>query len=103
MTDAESPDCHARGGRVAVVILIVTRRIRPAAMLVTGLVLGMAPAAVRNVIVAHLWSFLSSHGGLNFYIGNSATATGFYQPVPGITPPIVGQEKDTRRVLAALR
>ena len=58
----------------------------------------MAPAAIRNAIVAHQWSFVSSHGGLNFYIGNRETATGFYQPVPGITPTISGQEKDARVV-----
>src|SRR5439155_1263694 len=75
-------------------------RVRPAAMLVAGLVLGMAPAAARNVIVAHQWSFVSSHGGLNFYIGNRENATGFYMPVPGITPTITGQEKDARRVAA---
>jgi tetratricopeptide (TPR) repeat protein/4-amino-4-deoxy-L-arabinose transferase-like glycosyltransferase len=85
---------------VALVMLIVTRRVRPAALLVAGLIAGMAPAAIRNAVVAHQWSFVSSHGGLNFYIGNSPTATGFYQPVPGITPTIVGQEKDTRRVAA---
>ena len=33
---------------------------------------GMAPAAIRNVVVAHQWTLVSSHGGLNFYIGNSA-------------------------------
>ena len=83
---------------VAVVMLSVTRRVRPAALLTVGLILGMAPAAVRNIVVAHQWSFVSSHGGLNFYIGNRETATGFYLPVPGITPSIVGQEKDARRV-----
>jgi tetratricopeptide (TPR) repeat protein len=85
---------------VAFVMLFVMRRVRPVALLVTGLLLGMAPAAVRNVVVAGQWSLVSSHGGLNFYIGNRADATGFYQPVPGITPTITGQEKDARRVAA---
>ena len=67
-------------------------------MLIAGLLMGMAPAAVRNVIVSHEWSFVSSHGGLNFYIGNSETATGFFHPLPGITPNIAGQEKDAKRV-----
>src|SRR4029077_17942469 len=44
--------------------------------------------------------FVSSHGGLNFYIGNRDVATGFYYPVPGITPTIAGQEKDAQRVAA---
>ena len=83
---------------VAVVMAIVLRRVRPAAVLVAGLALGMSPAAIRNVVVVGQWSFVSSHGGLNFYIGNSARATGFYQTVPGVTPTISGQEKDVRTV-----
>jgi tetratricopeptide (TPR) repeat protein len=41
---------------------------------------------------------VSSHGGLNFYMGNSETATGFYHEIPGITPDIKGQARDARRV-----
>jgi Flp pilus assembly protein TadD len=83
---------------VAIVMVIVLRRIRPAAVLVAGLLIGMAPVAIRNVVVSGEWTLVSSHGGLNFYIGNHAGATGFYQNVPGVTPSIVGQEKDTRRI-----
>ena len=61
---------------------------------------GLAPAALRNIAVAHQWSLVSSHGGLNFYIGNREAATGFYPPVPGISPTIGGQEKDARAVAA---
>jgi tetratricopeptide (TPR) repeat protein len=100
------PNVMLAAAGVAVVMAIATprrgsgqaRRVRPAAVLVAGLLLGMAPAAARNVVVAHQWSFVSSHGGLNFYIGNREDATGFYMPVPGITPTITGQEKDARRV-----
>jgi tetratricopeptide (TPR) repeat protein len=83
---------------VSFVMVVVTRRVRPAAILVAGLALGIAPVAIRNIVVAHEWSLVSSHGGLNFYIGNSAGASGFYQNVPGIAPTIAGQEEDTRRV-----
>jgi tetratricopeptide (TPR) repeat protein/4-amino-4-deoxy-L-arabinose transferase-like glycosyltransferase len=83
---------------VALVMIVVLRRIRPAAMLVAGLVLGMAPVAIRNVVVTGEWTLVSSHGGLNFYIGNNADATGFYRPVAGVRPAIVGQEIDTRRI-----
>lgn len=92
------PNVLIAAAGVAVVMLIATRRIRPAAVLVAGLVLGLSPAAIRNIVVAHEWSLVSSHGGLNFYIGNSAGATGFYRNVPGITPTIAGQQQDTRRV-----
>jgi 4-amino-4-deoxy-L-arabinose transferase-like glycosyltransferase len=83
---------------VAVVMLIVLRRVKPAALLVTGLVVGLAPVAIRNVVVSGEWTLVSSHGGLNFYIGNNPNATGFYMNVPGVRPSIVGQEKDTRRI-----
>jgi tetratricopeptide (TPR) repeat protein len=82
-------------------VLLALRRVRPALLLVAGLLAGMAPVAVRNIVVSHQWSLVSSHGGLNFYIGNSETATGFYHPVPGITPSIVGQQTDARRVAEA--
>ena len=83
---------------VAVVMLIVLRRVKPAALLVIGLLIGLAPVAIRNVVVSGEWTLVSSHGGLNFYIGNNPNATGFYQNVPGVRPTIVGQEKDTRRI-----
>ena len=94
------PNVLIAAAGVALVMLIVTRRIRPAGLLIGGLLLGMSPAAIRNLVVAHQWSFVSSHGGLNFHIGNREGATGFYLPVPGITPTIVGQEVDARRVAA---
>jgi tetratricopeptide (TPR) repeat protein len=80
------------------VTLAVMRRFRPAAVLAAGLLAGMAPVAIRNVVVSHEWSLVSSHGGLNFYMGNNETATGFYHAVPGVTPNIAGQERDARRV-----
>ena len=83
---------------VALVMGVVTRRVWPAMLLVLGLLAGLAPAALRNAVVAGQFSLVSSHGGLNFYIGNSERATGFYTNVPGITPTIAGQERDARRV-----
>jgi tetratricopeptide (TPR) repeat protein len=79
-------------------MLLVTRKVRPAALLILGLAAGISPAAIRNAVVSHQFSFVSSHGGLNFYIGNSERATGFYTAVPGITPTIAGQERDARLV-----
>ena len=92
------PNVLIAAAGVALVMLIVTRRVRPAALLVAGLVAGMAPAAIRNAVVAGQFPFVSSHGGLNFYIGNSERATGFYTNVAGITPSIAGQARDARQV-----
>jgi 4-amino-4-deoxy-L-arabinose transferase-like glycosyltransferase len=77
---------------------LLLREWRPALLLTLGLVLGLAPSAVRNAMVAGQWSLVSSHGGLNLYIGNNEQATGFYQEVPGIRPSIEGQREDARTV-----
>jgi 4-amino-4-deoxy-L-arabinose transferase-like glycosyltransferase len=82
-------------------LLLAGRRIRPAVILVAGILVGLSPAAARNVFVSNQWSFVSSHGGLNFYIGNAPTATGFYRQIPGVRPTIEGQETDVRRVAEA--
>jgi tetratricopeptide (TPR) repeat protein len=81
-----------------VAALLVLRRIRPAVLVMAGVAAAMAPIAIRNITVAGQWSLASSHGGLNFYIGNHANATGAYRPVPGIAPNIVGQARDAGRV-----
>jgi tetratricopeptide (TPR) repeat protein len=81
-----------------VALMAVMRRWRFAVMLSVGLLIGIAPAAARNVIVSHKFSLLSSHGGLNFYIGNGEGATGYYRFIEGITPTIKGQANDARRV-----
>ena len=78
--------------------LLALQRFKLAAALAAGVLLGMAPVAVRNLAVSHQWSWASSHGGLNFYIGNGEGATGFFRPIPGITPNITGQASDARRV-----
>jgi tetratricopeptide (TPR) repeat protein len=86
------------GAAAIVVALLFTRRVRPAALLVAGMLAGIAPVAIRNVVVAGQWSAVSSHGGLNFATGNGEGATGFYRPLAGIAPTIGGQEQDARRV-----
>ena len=82
-----------------VLVLVALNRRAAAALLVVGVFTGIAPVAVRNIIVAHQWTLVSSHGGLNFYIGNNEAATGFYREVPGIAPTIAGQEHDARRLV----
>jgi tetratricopeptide (TPR) repeat protein len=73
---------------------------RPAALMGLALGLGaaLAPAALHNTLAAGELTLVSSHGGLNFYIGNHAGADGTYRSVPGIAPSIAGQARDARRV-----
>ena len=84
-----------------VLLLALARRVRPAAWVAAGVALALLPASVRNYAVAGDWSPLSSHGGLNFYIGNNAKADGTYRQVEGITPNLAGQQTDARRVAEA--
>jgi tetratricopeptide (TPR) repeat protein len=80
------------------VLLVVARRWRTAALFAVALALALAPVALRNFVVAGIWSPVSSHGGLNFYIGNNGEADGTYRSVAGITPNLEGQQEDARRV-----
>jgi tetratricopeptide (TPR) repeat protein len=66
--------------------------------LLAGLALAVAPVAVRNRIVSGETVLVSSHGGLNFYIGNNPDADGTYRAAPGVTPSIEGQARDAVRV-----
>jgi 4-amino-4-deoxy-L-arabinose transferase-like glycosyltransferase len=79
-------------------VMLVARRVRPAAALAAGITIAVAPVTVRNAVVAGEWPALSSQGGLNFYIGNNPQANGTYRPVPGIAATIEGQQYDSRRV-----
>ena len=75
-----------------------TRRWAPGAAFAAGVALAIAPATLRNVAVSGEPVLISSHGGLNFYIGNNAEADGTYHAVPGITPNIAGQAREASRV-----
>jgi 4-amino-4-deoxy-L-arabinose transferase-like glycosyltransferase len=92
------PNFILASAALALLAVGLTRTWRPALWLVAGLALAWLPVTARNVVVTGTWSAASSHGGLNFYIGNHEAATGFYQPIPGISPDITGQRRDTQRV-----
>ncbi|MGE5835832.1 MAG: glycosyltransferase family 39 protein, partial [Acidobacteriota bacterium] len=77
------------------------RAASPIVALVAGLLVVLGPNALRNYLVSGEAILVSSHGGLNFYIGNHAGARGIYDRIPGITPSIVGQMRDSTRVAEA--
>jgi Flp pilus assembly protein TadD len=98
------PNALAACAIVALVVLAMERSRRGlgrAAALAAGIVLVLSPVAVRNRAVTGEWVLVSSHGGLNFLIGNHPGATGGYAIPPGVTPTIAGQTEDTRRVAEA--
>ena len=98
------PNALAACAAVALVALAADRTRRGAlhaAALAAGVGLVLSPVALRNRVVTGEWVLVSSHGGLNFLIGNHAEATGGYEAPPGVTPTIAGQSADTRRLSEA--
>jgi len=83
---------------VIVMLLVVLRRLPAAAILFAGVVAALAPVQIRNVVVAHQFALVSSHGGINFYIGNGEGATGYFHAVPGMRSSVEGLAGDARRV-----
>jgi tetratricopeptide (TPR) repeat protein len=74
------------------------RRVWIAAAFVAGAVVTIAPVTLRNLVVSHEFVLISSHGGLNFLVGNGPGANGVYRVIPGITPDIGGQTRDSKKV-----
>jgi tetratricopeptide (TPR) repeat protein len=85
----------------AVVALLLVQRMRLSAAFVTGVALALAPVTLRNWTMTGEPVLITSHGGLNFYIGNHAEADGTYRAVAGITPDVSGQAADAERVAEA--
>jgi hypothetical protein len=84
-----------------VIVILISRWWRTALLVAAGEVVLLVPVLARNYMVASDFAPLSSHGGLSFYVGNSAQADGTYRTVDGIAPSIAGQKEDAR--LAAER
>ena len=78
--------------------LVAMRRLKEGLLIVAGVLAGVAPVTIRNALVAHQWSLISSHGGINFYIGNGDGATGYFHAVPGMRSTVEGLAVDARRV-----
>ena len=55
--------------------------LRQAALVAAGVMLVLAPVALRNGVVGGEWHLTTSQFGPNFYIGNSADADGAYRPL----------------------
>ncbi|MEI9897126.1 MAG: hypothetical protein WDN28_25500 [Chthoniobacter sp.] len=75
----------ARGPKIAAAI----------ATLVAGLYVGASPAWIHNYFIAHEPVMLSAHSGINFWIGNNPTATGYPKMPPGIRATQEGLLKDS--------
>ncbi len=74
------------------------RTLRLAAAFLVGTAAIVALPFARNLIVSGEPVLISSHGGLNFLVGNGPGADGVYRVIPGITPDISGQARDSRKL-----
>jgi tetratricopeptide (TPR) repeat protein len=80
----------------AAAFLLLRKKMRPAMYFAAGAAIVLTPVVLRNYVVARELVLISSHGGLNFYIGNNETADGTYQAIRGIRPTIQGQAIDAK-------
>jgi tetratricopeptide (TPR) repeat protein len=65
------------------------------AILVGGIYVGASPAWLHNHLVAHEPVMLSAHSGINFWIGNNPTSTGYPKMPPGIRSTQEGLLRDS--------
>ena len=72
-----------------------------AALVLLPLVVVVGANAARNDAASGEAILISSHGGLNFYIGNNEKADGVYDRIEGVTPSITGQVRDATRLAEA--
>jgi tetratricopeptide (TPR) repeat protein len=66
-----------------------------AALLMSGVFLGASPCWVHNYFVAGEPVFLSAHGGINFWLGNNASANGYPNIPAGLHADQEGMLKDS--------
>jgi len=79
--EGTDPGDRRRGGRPA---LRWREGLRPAALFALGVAVVIAPITLRNYAVSRDLVFVTSNGGLNFYIGNSEISTGGYVKPEGL-------------------
>lgn len=64
-------------------------------VLIGGVYLGASPAWMHNRFIAHEPVMLSAHSGINFWIGNNPTSTGYPKMPPGIRSTQEGLLRDS--------
>ena len=59
--------------------------LRPGVIFALGAVLAIAPATIRNAVVAKEFVPISANAAINFYIGNNETSDGVTTRIPGLS------------------
>lgn len=70
------------------------RAARHAAVFLAAFCLPILPVTLRNYIVGQDFVLISSHGGINFFIGNSPQSPGTMYCPPGLRPTLMGLNHD---------
>ena len=74
------------------------RRAALAGCLVGGTLVTVAPATIRNAVAAKDFVLISSNGGINLYIGNNPTSSGFSVRLPEPIP-VFGSSFDYPKIV----
>jgi len=68
------------------------RGFRDSLLTLACICLPLLALTVRNGVAAGEWTPLSSHGGINFYMGNHSGAPGWFAPPPGMIADITPEQ-----------
>lgn len=67
-------------------------------LFVLSIGLVISPITVHHLIQDHEFVLVARHGGINFYIGNHAEATGAYKSIPGVSDTPGKQILDSHKI-----
>ncbi len=81
-------------------MMISRKHVKPLLPFVLGMILVLAPVAVRNVIVTGEFSLISTHGGINFYVGNNPYTAGHFSPPQKFFNTPMGINEDISKSIA---
>ncbi|MBN2070300.1 MAG: tetratricopeptide repeat protein [Candidatus Krumholzibacteriota bacterium] len=74
------------------------RSLRTSLLCVAGIIIMILPSAVYNAAQTGKFVPVTTHGGINFYIGNRPEATGIYDPPDGMRSDMRGLIEDAGRI-----
>lgn len=84
----------------AAFVLPAARRLRAGAALAAGVLLVVAPVAVRNLLASGELVLVSTQGGITFWQGNNPAARGGYSTPEGFSGSIATQRQEARALAA---
>ncbi len=74
------------------------RGVRLALYCIAGIVIMLLPPVIHNAVQTGEFVPVTTHGGINFYIGNRPESTGIYDPPEGMRSDMRGLVEDAERI-----